>query len=571
MAQKQKLLKEAIDDTKEKLETLKQADKQAKKQLESGDLGQDKYNALQREIIETKNNLSDLQKQQKQSTNFSVGLTNFGNAAKSASEKTKGLSTAAAGLLGAMTATVPATEELRTDLSKLDNNAKNAGIGIDETREAFKKFNTVSDETDSSVEATSNLLQAGFTESNLQKAVEGLSGAYLKFPDTLKIESLADSLQETLATGKATGQFGELLDRLGIGAENFSNNLAGLSTETEKQNYVLETLANAGLVDTYNGWIENNEALVKSKEASMEFQTAIAELAEVIAPIITAVTEVATKLVQAFMNLSPTTQTIILAIVGLVAALSPLLGLLGTAASLAGALGIGLLPLIGIIAAVVAAIIGLIAIIKNWGTITDWISKKWESLKNFVSNVSNSIKETAIKAFTKMVDGIKSTVSNIGSVVERGFESAISFITSLPSKAVKWGKDFIGGLIDGIKSMIGKVTGAVKGVAEKITSFLHFSRPDEGPLHYYETWMPDFMEGLADGIYKNIPKVAKAAKAVASAIDYSMVKESPTQQIDYGRMYKAVKAGASDSSTVLYIGDRPFKRTLKGMGVVFEG
>ena len=109
-----------------------------------------------------------------------------------------------------MFATVPATEELRSDLSKLDNNARDAGVGIDETRAAFEAFNTVSDETDSSVEATSNLLQLGFTESNLQKAVEGLSGAYLRFPDTLKIESLADSLQETLATGTATGQFGEL-------------------------------------------------------------------------------------------------------------------------------------------------------------------------------------------------------------------------------------------------------------------------------------------------------------------------------------------------------------------------
>lgn len=67
----------------------------------------------------------------------------------------------------------------------------------------------MSGETDSSVEAVSNLLQAGFTESNLQKAVEGLANAATTFPDTIKIESLADSLQETIATGEATGQFAE--------------------------------------------------------------------------------------------------------------------------------------------------------------------------------------------------------------------------------------------------------------------------------------------------------------------------------------------------------------------------
>lgn len=53
LAQKQKLLKDAIGSTKEKLDALKTAQEQAKQQLENGDLGQDKYDALQREIIET--------------------------------------------------------------------------------------------------------------------------------------------------------------------------------------------------------------------------------------------------------------------------------------------------------------------------------------------------------------------------------------------------------------------------------------------------------------------------------------------------------------------------------------
>lgn len=53
LTQKQKLLKDAISSTSEKLETRKEAQKQAKEQLENGELGQDKYDALQREIIET--------------------------------------------------------------------------------------------------------------------------------------------------------------------------------------------------------------------------------------------------------------------------------------------------------------------------------------------------------------------------------------------------------------------------------------------------------------------------------------------------------------------------------------
>lgn len=67
LAQKQKLLRDAVNETKEKLEQLKEADKVAKKQLEEGNLGQDKYDALQREIIETEQKLESLKQQGKNS------------------------------------------------------------------------------------------------------------------------------------------------------------------------------------------------------------------------------------------------------------------------------------------------------------------------------------------------------------------------------------------------------------------------------------------------------------------------------------------------------------------------
>ena len=63
LSQKQRALKDAIGATKEKLDSLKTAQEQAKQQLENGDLGQDKYDALQREIIETEQELRRLQKE----------------------------------------------------------------------------------------------------------------------------------------------------------------------------------------------------------------------------------------------------------------------------------------------------------------------------------------------------------------------------------------------------------------------------------------------------------------------------------------------------------------------------
>ena len=62
-----------------------------------------------------------------------------------------------------------------------------------------------------------------------------------------------------------------------------------------------------------------------------------------------------------------------------------------------------------------------------------------------------------MNAFKNLVSGIRSVLSGLTSVIQNGFSGAISFITSLPRKALQWGKDFIQGLINGIKSMVQSV------------------------------------------------------------------------------------------------------------------
>lgn len=144
--------------------------------------------------------------------------------------------------------------------------------GLDATKKAFEDLYVVSGETDSSVEAVSNLLQAGFTESNLQKAVEGLANAATTFPDTIKIESLADSLQETIATGEATGQFAEFLDRVGISAESFSESLALCTDETQRQELALSTLVNGPLAGAYEDGEKTMKGLSKTGSQPLDFR-----------------------------------------------------------------------------------------------------------------------------------------------------------------------------------------------------------------------------------------------------------------------------------------------------------
>ena len=105
LSQKQKLLKDAIGATKEKLDSLKQAQEQAKQQLENGTLGQDKYDALQREIIETEQELRRLQ-EQAATTNAALEkmdvigskMESVGNSISSAGQKMMPLTTVIGGL-----------------------------------------------------------------------------------------------------------------------------------------------------------------------------------------------------------------------------------------------------------------------------------------------------------------------------------------------------------------------------------------------------------------------------------------------------------------------------------------
>lgn len=356
-----------LDDTRARANELEKAIADVNKEFSGAKINKSQYDALQRELAETEMAAEDAEKA---FDKFNASAQKFNSTAGTISEgagkiqsATQGISTAAAGVLAAAAATVPATEEIRNSLSILETNARNAGVGIGAAQAAMQNFVVVSGELDSSLEATSNLLQAGFTESNLQMAIENLAGAYLSFPDTLKIESLADSLQETLATGSATGQFAELLDRLGVGAENFTAQLSMMSSETDRQNYALGVLASQGLSSTYEGWVQNNQALIENRQASYEFQMAMAELAETIQPFLTMIVELGTQVLDFFNSLPSGVQAAIAVVLVLIAVISPIAGIVSSVAAAVGAAGVAMTSWLPIILAVTAALIALAAII----------------------------------------------------------------------------------------------------------------------------------------------------------------------------------------------------------------
>lgn len=357
----------------------------------------DQHDALQRELSESKIKAEEAQKA---FDNFSPTASRFASAADTISDKagkiasaTKGVSLAAGGLLTGMLGSVKGTEEFRTNLSKLETNANLAGVSMEFIDGALKELNRVSSDSDSNIETLSNLLQSGADESTLQQAVEALAGTVEQFPQTLTLESLADGLQETLATGEATGQFAEALDRLGIGAEKFSKQLSQVPGEADKLHFALDTLTNQGLADVHRAWVEEHGDLVENKDATYEFQQSLAELGEEMQPLMTTITKLSSSFLDWFNGLSDGKQNAIVALIALVAAISPVAGAISSvsravgdvtrnwgevkkaASGVAGFLSGGpiLVAVLGI-----AAAVALIAL--NWDDVKEFAAKTWDAI-----------------------------------------------------------------------------------------------------------------------------------------------------------------------------------------------
>lgn len=115
----------------------------------------------------------------------------------------------------------------------------------------------------------------------------------------------------------------------------------------------------------------------------------------------------------------------------------------------------------------------------------------------------------------------KGVTDNTGAVVtsvDGVAKAAAKGIEALPDKAGVWGADMMKGFIGGIESKRGALAGTCSSIAQTVSDYLHFTRPEKGPLRNYEEWMPHMMQGLAGGITANKGIVGSAAETAATEI-----------------------------------------------------
>lgn len=453
-------------------------------QMDESEIGSDKWISLKKKIVDAESKIVQCNSYIKDTEDAlkkvdSVSLSKLKSeieeTAKGAKDLGDGLkdkvTTPILAVGAAALASTQATKEYREDLAKLEVNSNQAGGGLEATKQALKDLNAITGESDSNVEGLSNLLQAGFTDSNLTKVVDSLSGAVIKFPDTLKIESLSDSLQETLATGSATGQFGELLDRMGIGADNFSEKLAKCKTQAERQELVMKTLAESGLAEVNQAYRENNQSLIDNSNAQFDLNEQLSKLGKRLEPFVAKITQFAADMLAWFNNLTPRMQMIIVIVAGIIASIGPLILIILKVKEgitiLSGALKITtsqFMMIIGVIALVIGTFVLLYNQSDSFRALIDGIAATvLPMLQTAFNNISSFVTGTLIPVLIELWNWFSTYILPIISAIA---EFVIGTLVPAFLKIVSAVGSFLMPVLSGLWNLFISIVDIIKGAVE---------------------------------------------------------------------------------------------------------
>ncbi len=448
LTQKQQLLKKAVDDTKDRLEKLKEAQRQM--DAKGVDKNSQEYQALQREIAATE---QQLKRAEDAASDFGSVLTqqvkaagqdlqDFGGKVKKFSDDTRALSAGAAALGTAMLGMAFNAGKTADDLLTL---SRNTGISVEE----LQKMQYASDIVDVSMDQMTG---------SLSKLVKQMASGNDAF-DTLGVSildengNMRDAVDVWYDTLEALSKVENETERDQIAMELFGKSAMDLSGIVDDGGQALRDMGqeaeDLGLIMSEDGVRaagEFNDAIDKFKnQASQAFFEAGAALAESLLPMLEELIESVSGVITWFASLDGNTQTLILTILGLVAAISPIAGLISAITTVGGALAVVTAPMAATFMGIAAAIGVVIAIgtvvVQNWDNIINAgknllssVSNVWNTILNTITNVVSSISSTVSSVF----NGIKDTISSAINGAKDAVSNAIDAIKNLFNFQISW-------------------------------------------------------------------------------------------------------------------------------------
>ena len=230
IAQKHRLLAQAVSETREKLETLKTAQQQADEALRNGTISQDQYDALQREIIETEQRLRSLEEQANQSATAlqKIGATGeklqtVGNKISSVGQKLLPVTGVVTGL---GTAAVKTAADFDSAMSKVAAVSGATGSDFDSLRDKAREMGAKTKfSATEAADAMNYMAMAGWKTEDMLSGIEGVM--YLAAASGEDLATTSDIVTDALtAFGLTAADSGHFADVLAAASSNANTNVS---------------------------------------------------------------------------------------------------------------------------------------------------------------------------------------------------------------------------------------------------------------------------------------------------------------------------------------------------------
>ena len=179
-------------------------------------------------------------------------LTALGDFAK---KGVKAAGAAVAGMTAAFIALDGATEEYRVAQGKLNAGFQAAGLSADTARKSYRNFYAILGDTDTATEASQLLANMAKNDEEVTKWTRIAAGVHGTFGDSLPIEGLVESANETARTGQITGVFADAINWATKEGEKFGVALKADTEANKKWNEAVKSAASAE--DFFNLALQN--------------------------------------------------------------------------------------------------------------------------------------------------------------------------------------------------------------------------------------------------------------------------------------------------------------------------
>ena len=392
------------------------------------------------------------------------------------------------------------TEEYRKAQGRLNTAFETAGYSAETAQEAYNAFYGILGDTDTATEASQLLAQLADSAEDVSVWTNIAAGVSGTFGDSLPIEGLIEAANETANVGTVTGVLADALNWVGISEDEFNKKLAECSTESQRNQLIMETLA-AQYDEASDAFYRNNAALVESRNAQAQMDAVLAQLG-------LTVSTVKNNLISEFL---PAIANVATAFNGMLTGVEGADEQFAEAISNFVSTAVERLPEfmsfgVQIISSIASGLIQAIP------TLISSIPQIISQIGSALMALSPQVMEMGGQILTQLANGIITYVPQMVAQLPTIISEFTNFISGQLPTILEQGTQLLKEFVNGI---IGAIPTLVSNLPQVITSFVHFIASNLPTIIQSGI---DILINLIEGIIGAIPQLIAALPQIIEAI-----------------------------------------------------